>query len=49
MLSFEKAMKEAFIEAVKRIRGDAPRTVQIALEDEFEDCKEFLMRELRTL
>lgn len=47
--SFEKAMKEAFIEAVKAAKGEAPKTVQIALEEEYQDCRDALLKELRTM
>lgn len=48
MPSFEKAMKEAFVEAVKKVKGDAPKTVQIALEDEYGYYREALLEDVRT-
>lgn len=48
MPSFEKAMKEAFVEAVKKVKGDAPKTVQIALEDEYGYYREALLKDVRT-
>lgn len=46
---FCQIMKRAFINAVKKVKGDTPKVVKDSVDELFDECRDALMKELCTM